>query len=234
MNGPSPALVLDRVGMVFPGESGPARTVLDGVDLSLHPGQCLALVGRSGSGKTTLLHLAAGIAVPTSGRVLIDGEDLGGMTENARTRLRRDRIGIVFQFFHLLPHLNVAENVALPGWIDGRPGGGLATRVGELLDRVGLADRARDPVGRLSGGEMQRVALCRALLNKPSLLLADEPTGSLDDRTGRVILDLLLEMAEAERCALLLVTHSRALAARAERIFELHDGRLRPDPGVPS
>ncbi|MBU2502733.1 ABC transporter ATP-binding protein [bacterium] len=220
--------------MVFPAASGSARTVLDGVDLSLHAGQCLALVGRSGSGKTTLLHLAAGIAVPTSGRVLIDGEDLGGMTENARTRLRRDRIGIVFQFFHLLPHLNVAENVALPGWIDGRPGGGLEKRVGELLDRVGLADRSRDPVGRLSGGEMQRVALCRALLNKPSLLLADEPTGSLDDRTGQVILDLLLEMAEAERCALLLVTHSLTVAARAERIFELHDGRLRQDPGVPS
>ncbi|MFH2052203.1 MAG: ABC transporter ATP-binding protein [bacterium] len=234
MNGPFPSLVLDRVGMVFPAASGPARTVLDGVDLSLHAGQCLALVGRSGSGKTTLLHLAAGIAVPTSGRVLIDGEDLGGMTENARTRLRRDRIGIVFQFFHLLPHLNVAENVALPGWIDGQPGGGLEKRVGELLDRVGLADRARDPVGRLSGGEMQRVALCRALLNKPSLLLADEPTGSLDDRTGQVILDLLLEMAEAERCALLLVTHSLTVAARAERIFELHDGRLRQDPGVPS
>ncbi len=234
MNGPSPSLVLERLGMVFPAESGPARTVLEGVDLSLHAGQCLALVGRSGSGKTTLLHLAAGIAVPTSGRVLIDGEDLGRMNENARTRLRRDRIGIVFQFFHLLPHLNVAENVALPGWIDGRPAGGLGRRVAELLERVDLADRAGDPVGRLSGGEMQRVALCRALLNKPSLLLADEPTGSLDDRTGQVILDLLLELAEAERCALLLVTHSRTVAARAERIFELHDGRLRPDPGVPS
>src|SRR5258705_12262994 len=131
-------------------------------------------MGRSGSGKSTLLHLAAGIDTPTEGRVLLDGEDLTAIGDTRRTLLRRNRVGIVFQFFHLLPHLSVAENVALPEWIAGGRAD-LGSRVTELLERVGLADRAGDPVERLSGGEMQRVAICRALLRKPSLLLADEP-----------------------------------------------------------
>lgn len=217
--------------MTFPEARGPGRSVLRGVDLQLPAGRSVALVGRSGSGKSTLLHLAAGIAVPTGGRVLIDGVDLGRLSESGRTTVRRERVGLVFQFFHLLPHLNVAENVALPGWIGGSPRQQIAGRVDELLIRVGLADRARDPVGKLSGGEMQRVALCRALLNRPALLLADEPTGSLDDRTGRQVLDLLLEMSGSQDCALLLVTHSRELARNAERMLVLHDGLLENEGG---
>jgi len=202
------------------------RTVLDGIDLSLERGQAMALVGRSGSGKSTLLHVAAGIAVPTGGRVRLAGHDLTGSDEESRTRLRRAHIGLVFQFFHLLPHLSVRENVAVPGWIAGDDRARTRERADQLLDRVGLLDRGGDPVGRLSGGEMQRVALCRALLRGPALVLADEPTGSLDDRTGSEVMDLLLSLTRQEGGALLYVTHSRELAARADQMRRLVDGRL--------
>jgi ABC-type lipoprotein export system ATPase subunit len=135
-------------------------------------------------------------------------------------------VGLVFQFFHLLPHLSVSENVALPGWVAGRPGAEVSRRAVELLERVDLSDRAGDPVALLSGGEMQRVAICRALLLRPDLVLADEPTGSLDDQTGRQVMDLLLEMVAAEGGTLLYVTHSRELAAMAGRSWRLHDGKL--------
>jgi len=229
-------LQLDKVCLTYPSDGGQDRPVLHDVDLSLAPGRAVALVGRSGSGKSTLLHLAAGIMVPTRGRVLLAGEDLGAMSETARTLRRRAAIGQVFQFFHLLPHLSVAENVALPGWIAGMGQASTQTRVSGLLDRVGLADRAGDPVGQLSGGEMQRVALCRALFMRPALVLADEPTGSLDDRTGHMVMDLLLDLVRDEGSALLYVTHSRALAARADTAWRLTDGRLEteiPD-GFPS
>ncbi len=225
-------LRLEGVAMTFAGGDGPDRTVLDGVDLTLAAGDSLALVGRSGSGKSTLLHLAAGISVPTRGRVLIQGRDVAGLDEGERSRLRRRSVGLVFQFFHLLPHLDVAENVALPGWIAGVPRRDLTPRVNELLEQVHLADRRHDPVGLLSGGEQQRVAICRALVNRPALLLADEPTGSLDDRTGRGILDMLLAMTTEAGCALLLVTHSREVAAAAGRRLGLHDGHLVPVPGA--
>jgi len=202
------------------------RTVLDGIDLRLERGQAMALVGRSGSGKSTLLHVAAGIAVPTGGRVRLAGHDLTGSDEESRTRLRRTHIGLVFQFFHLLPHLSVRENVAVPGWIAGDDRARTRERADQLLDRVGLLDRGGDPVGRLSGGEMQRVALCRALLRGPALVLADEPTGSLDDRTGSEVMDLLLSLTRQEGGALLYVTHSRELAARADQMRRLVDGRL--------
>jgi ABC-type lipoprotein export system ATPase subunit len=135
-------------------------------------------------------------------------------------------VGLVFQFFHLLPHLSVGENVALSGWIAGLPADRVRGRAARLLGRVGLADRRDDPVGRLSGGEMQRVALCRALLREPPLVLADEPTGSLDDDAGREVMDLLLELVRAEGSALLYVTHSRSLAALADRTLRLAGGRL--------
>jgi putative ABC transport system ATP-binding protein len=220
-------LRFEDVGLTYRSEGQPDRAVLRGVSVRVAPGEAVALVGRSGSGKSSLLHLAAGIAVPTSGRVLLEGRDLCTAGERERTMRRRASIGLVFQFFHLLPHLTVAENVALPGWIagDGR-GGDLDGRAAELLGRVGLADRATEPVGHLSGGEMQRVALCRALLRRPPLVLADEPTGSLDDRTGREVMDLLLELTRAEGRALLYVTHSRELAAAADRTLRLVDGRL--------
>ncbi len=220
-------LQLEQVAMTWDTGLAGARTVLDGVDLDVARGEAVALVGRSGSGKSTLLHLAAGIALPTSGRVRLAGCDLTASDEAARTRLRRQHVGLVFQFFHLLPHLSLRENVAVPGWIAGDDRRRTQARADELLGRVGLRDRAADPVGRLSGGEMQRVALCRALLRGPGLVLADEPTGSLDDRTGNEVMELLLQLTRQEGGALLYVTHSRELAARADRTWHLTGGRLR-------
>jgi ABC-type lipoprotein export system ATPase subunit len=186
----------------------------------------VAIIGRSGSGKSTLLHLAAGIDTPTSGRVCIQGRDLGTLPERSLTALRRDEIGIVFQFFHLLAHLSVRDNVALPALIAGETARSTQPRVMQLLERVGLADRAADRIDRLSGGEMQRVAICRALLRHPSLLLADEPTGNLDDETGRVVMDALHLLARDEGSTFVYVTHSRELASRADETWTLHSGRL--------
>jgi ABC-type lipoprotein export system ATPase subunit len=219
-------LRFEKVSMTFHDAGRTGRRVLQDVDFELPPGEAVALEGRSGSGKSTLLHLAAGIAVPTAGRVVLVDLDLGAASEAERTALRGRHVGLVFQFFHLLPHLSVRENVALPAWVAGERGAGVDERALALLDRVGLADRAPEPVARLSGGEMQRVALCRALLRKPRLILADEPTGSLDDTTGRQVMDLLLELVRDEGGTLLYVTHSRELADLADRSWRLHDGIL--------
>jgi PAS domain S-box-containing protein len=163
------------------------------------------------------------------GTVFLDGENLGGMDEKHRTLARRNAVGQVFQFFHLLPHLTVAENVALPGWIAGFSATAIRQRAMELLKRVDLADRAGDPVGQLSGGEMQRVAICRALLRRPMLVVADEPTGSLDDASGLAVMDLLLDLVRNEGATLLYVTHSRDLARKADTAWTLTDGRLKTD-----
>jgi ABC-type lipoprotein export system ATPase subunit len=196
------------------------------VSFELAAGRRVAIVGRSGSGKSTLLHLAAGVDLPTSGEVAVGGRNLGSLSDGARTRLRRDEIGLVFQFFHLLPHLSVADNVALPELIAGRRPAVFVPRVRQLLGRVGLADRSGDSVERLSGGEMQRVAICRALLRRPRLLLADEPTGNLDDESGRAVMDLMLELSAEEGSTLLVVTHSRELAALADETWHLSSGVL--------
>jgi ABC-type lipoprotein export system ATPase subunit len=202
------------------------RVALREVSFELAAGRRVAIVGRSGSGKSTLLHLAAGIDLPTSGEVAVGGRNLGGLSDGTRTRLRRDEIGLVFQFFHLLPHLSVADNVGLPELIAGRRPAAFEARVRQLLGRVGLCDRAGDSVERLSGGEMQRVAICRALLRRPRLLLADEPTGNLDDESGRAVMDLMLELSAEEKSTLLVVTHSRELAALADETWHLSSGVL--------
>jgi ABC-type lipoprotein export system ATPase subunit len=221
-----PVLQFDKVSLTYPGEGGLDRPVLREVSFQIAPGRSVALAGRSGSGKSTLLHLAAGIMVPTAGRVLLDGKDLGALSEKQRTMVRRGAVGQVFQFFHLLPHLTVAENVALPGWIAGEATAAIRQRAFALLQQVELADRASDPVGQLSGGEMQRVAICRALLRRPLLVLADEPTGSLDDTSGLAVMDLLLNLVKDEGATLLYVTHSRDLARKADTAWFLSDGRL--------
>jgi putative ABC transport system ATP-binding protein len=185
-------------------------------------------VGRSGSGKSTLLHLAAGIEIPDRGTIRLGGRDLGAESEHERTKLRRREVGLVFQFFQLLPHLSVRDNVALPRWIAGVPEREYDERLRDLLDRVGLRDRERQNVQTLSGGEQQRVALCRALLPAPRLLLADEPTGNLDDETGRSAMDLLFRLAQEEGSSLVLVTHSRELAERADEMRILQNGVLAP------
>jgi len=196
------------------------------VSFRISEGAIVAIVGRSGSGKSTLLHLAAGIDLPSAGRVVLDGLDLATLSERSRTLLRRENIGLVFQFFHLLPHLSVRENVALPAWIAGNPDRSIDYRISELLNRVELSDRSNDAVQKLSGGEMQRVAICRALLRKPRLVLADEPTGSLDDDNSRRVMDLLLHLARQEGSTLIYVTHSRQLAGLADQVWQLHSGML--------
>jgi ABC-type lipoprotein export system ATPase subunit len=189
-------------------------------------GEVVAVTGRSGSGKSTLLHLAAGIDAPTAGEVFLLGRSLSALPDAERTRLRRDHVGLVFQFFHLLPHLSALENVLVPALVAGDPGDVAEARARALLASAGLAGRAEDPVDRLSGGEMQRVALCRALLRRPRLLLADEPTGNLDEETGRAVLDLMLGLARGEGSAVLLVTHSAELARAADAVWTIHSGVL--------
>ena len=203
-----------------------SRTALDAVSFDIPAGDTVAVVGRSGSGKSTLLHLAAGIDLPTSGQVRAFGKSLAEMNERERTRFRRNDVGLVFQFFHLMPHLSVRENVALPELIAGTRPAEFEPRVRNLLDRVSLADRENDSVQKLSGGEMQRVAICRALIRQPKLLLADEPTGNLDDETGRAVLDLMLQLVKDEGTTLVFVTHSAEMADKADTVWSLHSGRF--------
>jgi predicted ABC-type transport system involved in lysophospholipase L1 biosynthesis ATPase subunit len=206
---------------------------LDGVDLRVDEGESVALLGRSGSGKSTFLHLAGGLDVPDSGTVRLDGRDLGALSRRERARLRRRDVGFVFQFFHLLPSLTVAENVELPLLLDGA-GRSPRRRVHEMLDRVGVAHRAGHLPGELSGGEMQRAAIARALVAGPRLVLADEPTGNLDTATAGGILDLLFGLVADDRTALVMVTHDAAAAGRAGRVLRLDDGHLTEAPPAPA
>jgi ABC-type lipoprotein export system ATPase subunit len=205
---------------------------LDGVDLDVDGGEHVALVGRSGSGKSTLLHLAGGLDSPDAGTVCVGGRDVARMSAGERAALRRRDVGFVFQFFHLLPTLTVAENVELPLLLDRRRdrNGDVTT----LLDRLGIAHRASHLPSQLSGGEMQRAAIARALVTGPQLLLADEPTGNLDSATGELVLDTLLAAVTDSGVALLLVTHDIAAARRLGRVLRLRDGRLEDDAAVPS
>jgi putative ABC transport system ATP-binding protein len=203
------------------------RRVLQDVTLRVEAGEYVAIMGESGAGKSTLLNLIAGLDRPDSGSVLIDGVDLGSLDDDARTLLRRRRMGFVFQAFHLLPYLSVSRNVALPLALNGIGGAAADYRLGELLAAVGLADRADSMPAELSGGEMQRVAIVRALAHRPAVLLADEPTGNLDPRIASSVLTLLREQAKRDGAAGILVTHSAAAAASADRVYVLEGGRLR-------
>jgi ABC-type lipoprotein export system ATPase subunit len=206
--------------------SGEVLKALDDVSFSISSGKKLAVTGRSGSGKSTLLHLAAAIDVPSAGTVMLLGRDLSHLSDRERTLLRRDGLGLVFQFFYLLPHLTVWENVVLPSWIASDPAS--ENRAKLLLERVGLLGQARQEASTLSGGEMQRVAICRALLRKPKLLLADEPTGNLDDENSRKVMDLLVDLVDEEKASLLFVTHDEEQAAQADERLRLHGGKLVP------
>jgi len=196
---------------------------LDGVELEIDAGEFVSLVGPSGSGKSTLLHLAGGIDQPDDGLVTFDGRDLGRLSVGERARLRRKEIGFVFQFFHLIPTLTVAENVALPLLLDGRRADGA---VPDTIAQVGLSERARHLPGELSGGEMQRAAIARALVARPRLLLADEPTGNLDSATGKEVLDVLVTEVLEVGAALLMATHDERAAGRAGRVLNLRDGNV--------
>jgi ABC-type lipoprotein export system ATPase subunit len=219
-------LSFESVSKHYPQASGEVLKALDDISFSIAPGKKLAITGRSGSGKSTLLHLAAAIDVPSAGKVELLGRDVSALSDRDRTLLRRDAIGLVFQFFYLLPHLSVFENVVLPAWIASDPGAN--DRARQLLERVGLAGKSRQEASKLSGGEMQRVAICRALLRKPKLLLADEPTGNLDDENSVKVMDLLMSLVDEEGGALLYVTHSEEQASQADERLRLHGGKLEP------
>ena len=204
-----------------------ARAILRGATASFSEGEFVAIRGRSGSGKSTLLNLLAGIDSPTSGDIYINDVCVTRLSPRDRTLFRRDNIGFVFQFFNLIPTLTVLENVLLPAELAGaRLGNGTTSRALELLGRVGLADRRAVFPDKLSGGEQQRVALARALVQNPRLVLADEPTGNLDDATGKTVMALLSEMTHQAGKTLVMVTHSRKIAALADRVLTIEEGKI--------
>jgi predicted ABC-type transport system involved in lysophospholipase L1 biosynthesis ATPase subunit len=200
--------------------------VLRGIDVRVRRGEALVVVGASGAGKSTLLHLLGGLDVPTQGDVKLDGTSLFAIPNALRTRTRNERIGFVFQSYNLLPELDALENVCLPALLQTRPTTGMTERGMNLLRAVGLADRIEHRPTELSGGEQQRVAIARAMMNRPALLLADEPTGNLDSRTGEIILDLLWQMRAESGTTLIMVTHDEHIAKRGERVLQMVDGKL--------
>lgn len=223
-------LAVETVRKSFGGER--PRVVLHGVSLHLAAGEYIAVMGESGSGKSTLLNLIAGLDLPDSGRIVVAGQDMAALDDAARTRLRRARMGFIFQAFHLLPHLSVARNVGLPLALNGAGTDAIAARVEEVLAAVGMLDRQHDLPNQLSGGEMQRVAIARALAHRPSLVLADEPTGNLDAQSAAEVLALLRTQLERDNAAGILVTHSEVAAATAHRVFRLTQQGLHQRPAV--
>jgi putative ABC transport system ATP-binding protein len=211
-------LRIDNLGKSFAGS--PPRRVLSGVSLQLQAGQYVAIMGESGSGKSTLLNLIAGLDTPDTGSIALEGRDLVQLDDAARTRLRRSRMGFVFQAFHLLPHLSVERNVALPLALNGIADGA-SERVEQLLSAVGMLDRRNDLPSKLSGGEMQRVAVARALAHRPGIVLADEPTGNLDADSAAEVLTLLRTQLKRDNAAGILVTHSEVAAATTDRVYRL-------------
>jgi len=226
-----PDLLVDNVTKEFPTRAEPLK-VLRGVSVELSRGENLAIVGPSGSGKSTLLSIIGTLEPATSGRVTLDGQDAAELDEPGLAAFRNRKIGFVFQDHHLLPQCSVLENVLVPSIPGGPTSAETIDRGRELLDRVGLSDRLDHRPAELSGGERQRVALARALINRPLLLLADEPTGNLDRTTAQRVAGLLLELAEAEQMMLITVTHSERLATKMRRQLELDEGKLREMPRV--
>jgi putative ABC transport system ATP-binding protein len=207
--------------------TGPtAVRALDDVDFTAERGEFVAIMGPSGSGKSTLLHVIGGLEEPTSGEVVVAGQEVDGAQDRELTRLRRDHLGFIFQFFNLLPSLTATENVYLPALIARRHTDGIERRARELLERVGLGDRAEHTPAELSGGQQQRVSIARALFLEPEIVLADEPTGNLDSHSGAEVLHILRDIATVDGRTVVMVTHDPAAAAVADRVVFLRDGRL--------
>ncbi len=225
-----PIVRLDRVGKDYH-EGGQTRVVLREASAAFAAGDLVAIRGRSGSGKSTLLNLLAGIDLPSAGEVWVDGRCLSRLSAHDRTLFRRDHLGFVFQFFNLIPTLTALENVRLPAELAGRSPRDAEAQARALLHDVGLSDRAADFPDRLSGGEQQRVGIARALVAGPRLVLADEPTGNLDDTTAAVVMDLLERVTRGAGRTLVLATHSVGVAARADRVFAIEEGHLVARPG---
>ena len=207
-------------------EGGRVRRVLDRVNASVYEGEFFVMLGKSGSGKSTLLNMLSGIDAPDEGRVLIDGIDITALDDTRQTLFRRDHIGMIFQFFNLIPILTVLENITLPQELRGASRKASETRARQLLRRVELDDRADAFPDRLSGGEQQRAAIVRALVHEPRLLLADEPTGNLDEDTGERVLGILLELTREMGKTLIMATHHTEIASSADRVCRIHEGQL--------
>lgn|SRR3989338_2439593 len=202
--------------------------VLKGIDLKIHEGDVWAIVGPSGAGKSTLLHILGGLDKPTSGQVTLDGEDLYALNDGRRAKIRNTKIGFIFQFYHLLPEFTALENVMVPGLVkgDSQNDEALRAKALDLLDQVGLVQRAMHKPNQLSGGEQQRVAIARALINQPKIIFCDEPTGNLDSESGQAIVKLLMELNAKNKQTFVIVTHNDAIAKIAKRTIRMRDGRL--------
>ncbi|HEX7241388.1 MAG TPA: ABC transporter ATP-binding protein [Longimicrobiaceae bacterium] len=223
------AAVLARgVSKRYVGGDGTPIQVLEGVDLEVAAGESIAVIGQSGAGKSTLLHILGGLDVPSAGEVRVGASELARLSGDALARFRNEKIGFVFQFHHLLREFSALENVAMPLLIAGTPPRQAHERAREMLGSVGLGPRVEHKPAQLSGGEQQRVAVARALVTRPVLLLADEPSGNLDPPTGERLHDLLFEVSRENGAAMILVTHNLDLAARADRVLRLHGGKLVP------
>jgi len=214
-----------RVSNVWKSYEDGAIPVLNGIDLQVEAGQSVALCGPSGCGKSTLLHLVGGLDLPDSGTVAVNGVEVNRYRD--MVRFMRHEVGFVFQLHNLIPDLTMEENCLLPAMAAGVDRLSAQHRLRQLAERTGLQDRMRHSIQKLSGGERQRTAICRALMNRPGILLADEPTGSLDERTSAAIFELLMDLADREGVTLLMATHDSSLAAACDRIIEMHDGRIR-------
>ena len=223
-----PVLVVDNVEKIYAGGRG-GVAALRGVSFTVEAGEFIALMGPSGCGKSSLLHILGGMDRATAGRVTLNDVSLAALSEEELARLRRRQIGFVFQFFNLLPTLTVAENVALPLMLDGAPERETNARTQELLARVGLADRAGHYPAELSGGEMQRCAVARAILTRPHLVLADEPTGNLDSDNGHQVMQLLSELNRETGLTIILATHANESADYARRVIRMRDGLIESD-----
>ena len=223
---PAPVVLVAKDLAKVYGEGAAAVRALDGASIGVRRGEIVAIMGPSGSGKSTMLHLLGALETPTSGQISLGGERYDGLDDAGLTRIRRDRIGFVFQFFNLLPALTAEENVVLPALIAGDRGDAIRSRARSLLEQVGLGGRLTHLPTELSGGEQQRVSLARALLRDPELVLADEPTGNLDSRSSAEVLELMRELSASEQQTVVMVTHDPGAAAIADRVVFLRDGRV--------